>query len=757
MRRLLPLSLGLFIPLFCLALFAQTAAPPKELTIEAIFAEGGITGRPPETIKWSPDGTKVSFVQRDDSGDHGELWYVNITTGEKKVLVSEIKLAQLSPPLSKIKDEREKERLTRYHVAAYIWSPDSKHLLFDSQGQLWYFDLGTGTGVQLTSSSDPSDDPKFSPDSKRLAYVRKHNLYVRPVSGEGELQLTRDESKDKDKKDKKDKKDDKEDNILNGEVDWVYAEELSVRSNFFWSPEGHDILYLQMDETHVPTYPITDWMPTHAKVDPEKYPKAGDSNPVVRLGVVGSGGGKTRWIKLTDDEDTYMPRFGWIREGWAWAEVLNRKQDTIDLYFVDTRSGRTRKVLTESAPDAWVNVNDDFRILKSGDRFLWTSWRDGHTHIYLYSFDKQDPLSADAKLDRQLESGDYEVLEVSGVDDQSGTVFFSANKGDPRREQLFSVKVDGSGLAPLSSEEGSATGDFSDDAKHYVEHRSDTLQPPRLSVCASGGSCQKVWEARSVSEYRLIPAKDLEFKADDGTVLYGSLLLPPNVDPSQKLPLIVYVYGGPAGQTVHKAWGGSTELFHQMLVKEGFAVFTVDNRGSPNRGKKFSAAIRKQFGGVELKDQLAALDQLQAQYSHLDPARVAIWGWSNGGSMTLYALTHSGRFKAGISVAPVTSQRNYDSIYTERYMGLPKENAKGYDDSIVSAAGNLRGALLEAHGTSDDNVHLQNTIQMIDALIKAGKPFRLMLYPNKTHGISGPEARTHLFKMMEDFWNKELK
>ena len=754
-RRLLPLSLGLFIPLFALVVFAQTAAPPKELTIEAIFAEGGITGRPPETIMWSPDGTKVSFVQRDDSGDHGELWYVDIATGEKKVLVSEVKLAQLSPPLSKIKDEREKERLTRYHVAAYIWSPDSKHLLFDSQGQLWYFDLGTGTGVQLTSSSDPSDDPKFSPDSKRLAYVRKHNLYVHPVSGEhGELQLTRDESKDKDKKDKKD---DKEDNILNGGVDWVYAEELSVRSNFFWSPEGHDILYLQMDETHVPTYPITDWMPTHPKVDPEKYPKAGDPNPVVRLGVVASGGGKTHWIKLTDDEDTYVPRFGWIREGWAWAEVLNRKQDTIDLYFVDTRSGRTRKVLTESVPDAWVNVNDDFHILKSGDRFLWTSWRDGHTHIYLYSFDKQDPLSADAKLDRQLESGDYEVIEVSGVDDQSGTIFLSANKGDPRREQLFSVKVDGSGLAPLSSEEGSATGDFSDDAKHYVEHRSDTLQPPRLSVCASGGSCQKVWEARSVSEYGLIAAKDLEFKADDGTVLYGSLLLPANVDPSQKLPLIVYVYGGPAGQTVHKAWGGSTELFHQMLVKEGFALFTVDNRGSPNRGKKFSAAIRKQFGGVELKDQLAALDQLQAQYPQLDPARVAIWGWSNGGSMTLYALTHSGRFKAGISVSPVTSQRNYDSIYTERYMGLPKENAKGYDDSIVSAAGNLRGSLLEAHGTSDDNVHLQNTIQMIDALIKAGKPFRLMLYPNKTHGISGAEARTHLFKMMEDFWNKELK
>jgi len=370
---------------------AQTAAP-KQLTIEQIFAEGGVTGRAPETIQWSPDGSKVSFVRRDDSGDHGELWYVDAATGEKKILASEIKLAQLAPPASKITDEREKERVTRYHVAAYIWSPDSKHLLFDSHGQLWYYTLDTGTAVQLTSSPDPSQDPKFSPDGKRLAYVRKHHLYVHPVSGEeGEHALTREE-KEKDKDDKE-----KEDNILNGEVDWVYAEELAVRSNFFWSPEGKEIIFLQMDETHVPTYPITDWLPTHPRVDEEKYPKAGDPNPIVRLGIENSNGGKVHWIKLTDDEDTYVPRFGWIREGWAWAEVLNRKQDVMDLYFIDAKSGRSRKVLTESEPNAWVNVNDDFRVLKSGDRFLWTSWRDGHTHIYLYSFNGGDPAAADAK------------------------------------------------------------------------------------------------------------------------------------------------------------------------------------------------------------------------------------------------------------------------------------------------------------------------------------------------------------------------
>jgi len=737
---------------------AQTSAP-KQLTIEQIFAEGGVTGRAPETIQWSPDGTKVSFVQRDDTGEHGELWYVDAATGEKKILASETKLSQLAPPPSKIKDEREKERVTRYHVAAYTWSPDSKHLLFDAQGQLWYYSLDTATAVQLTSSPDPSEDPKFSPDGKRLVYVRKHNLYVHPVSGEeGERPLTRDEKeKDKDK----DRNKEKEDNILNGGVDWVYAEELAVRSNYFWSPEGHEIIFLQMDETRVPAYPITDWLPTHPRVEQEKYPKAGDPNPTVRLGVVGSNGGKVRWINLTDDDDTYVPRFGWIREGWAWAEVLNRKQNLMDLYFIDAKSGRSRKVLTESAPDAWVNVNDDFRVLKSGDRFLWTSWRDGHTHIYLYSFNAPDPMASDAKLERQLESGDYEVIAISGVDEASGTVFFIANKGDPRQEKIFSVKLDGSEMHGILSKEGNYAATFADDGKHFVETYSATLTPPRISVCAAGGACQKIWEGRSVADYDPIAPRPLEFKADDGTLLYGYLILPRHADASQKIPipipLIVYIYGGPVGQTVQDSWGGPRALFHQMLANEGFAIFSLDNRGTPKRGKKFAAAIRLQFGGVELKDQITALDQLYAQFPQLDRTRTGIWGWSNGGSMTLYALTHSDRFKAGISVAPVTNWRDYDSIYTERYMGLLKDNASGYDDSIVSAASSLHGSLLLVHGTSDDNVHFQNTIQMTDALIKAGRQFRLMVYPDKTHGISGTGTSTQLFHMMEDFWNKELK
>jgi dipeptidyl-peptidase 4 len=737
--------LGCFFAFFTsLGAYAQSPSQQevKPLTIEQVFTPGLMTGRGPETLEWSPDGTKLSYVQRDDKGEQGELWYADAATGEKKVLVSAARLAALAPDYNKVKNEREKERLTRYHVAAYLWAPDSKHLIFDSQGQLWLYDLGNNTAVQFTSASDPSGDPKFSPDGSRVSYIRKHNLYVRPVSGKNEKQLTKDTG----------------DNFFNGDIDWVYAEELAVRSNYFWSPNGKEIVFLHMDETKVPVYPITDWIPTHPVVDNEKYPKVGDVNPVVKLGVVDADKGKVRWISLTSDEETYIPRFGWVREGVLWAEVLNRNQDKMDLYFVDAKSGKSRIVLTETSPDAWINVNDDFRVLTSGDRFLWSSWRDGHTHLYLYNFDKQNPLGAEAKLDRQLTSGDFETLGVEAVDETAGTVFFSANKDDPRQRHIFSVKLDGSNMQALTHEEGMHFGQFADDGKHYTETYTNALTPPQLKVCAVGGACYPVWEARSVAGYGLTPEKFLEFKADDGTTLYGRLLLPANAPGSGKIPLIINIYGGPAAQLVLKGWGGGTALFDQILARKGFAIFAVDNRGTPGRDRKFQAAIRHEFGAMELKDQLTAVDQLFAQYPQLDRDRMAIWGWSNGGSMTLYAMTHSDRFRAGVAVAPVTDQLNYDTIYTERYMGLPKDDQKGYDESdVTKSADKLHGALMLVHGTGDDNVHFQNSIQMIDALIKAGKQFRLMIYPNKTHSIAGKDSRVHLFTMIEDQFERELK
>jgi dipeptidyl-peptidase-4 len=724
---------------FFLVSLSFSQSSQKQLTIESIFAEGGITGRGPENIKWSPDNSKFSFIQRDDTGEHGQLWVVDATAGDKKVLLNEVKLAALAPPLSQLKDDRARDRITRYHIPAYLWSPDSKHLLFTPEGRLWLFTVDNGTAIQISSEPDGVFDPKFSPDGTRISYVRKHNLYIHPLKG-SEQEITRD----------------KDENILNGEVDWVYAEELAVRSNYFWSPDGHELAYLQMDETQVPTYPLTDWLPTNAKVDLEKYPKAGDPNPSVRIGVISASGGKTKWVQLGSDPNLYIPRFGWIRNGLLWAQLLNRTQDTMELYFIDARTGRTRRVLTETAPDGWVNVNDDFNLLK-GDHFVWTSWRDGHNHIYLYSFDKENPLGADAYMERQLTKGEFEVLSVDSVDATNGVVYFTCNKDDARQQQLYSVRLDGTSMTRVSAEPGTHAPSFADNSQRYVDEFTATLTPPRLSVCEVSGSCRPVWESNAVEQFGLLKPQFLEFKADDGTTLYGELLLPPGQSEG-KVPVIDYIYGGPASQLVRDTWIGTTGLFHQIMAQKGFAIFTVDNRGTPGRDRKFQTAIRHQFGVIELKDQVAALDQLFARFPQLDRTRVGMWGWSNGGAMTLYSLTHSELFKAGVSVAPVSDWHLYDSIYTERYMGLPDENAKAYEESSAPKnAGNLHGALLLAHGSSDDNVHFQNSVQMIEALIRAGKQFRFMAYPNKTHGIGGAADRDHLFHLIQDHFERELK
>ena len=733
----------------------ETTAPEKELTIEKIFTGAGLSGRQPEVRRWSPDGKKVSYILRDDSGANGQLWYVDVSTGRPAVLVSQERLATLAPPEYKNKSEREVERRTRYGIAAYHWAPDSKHLLFDSQGQLWLYSLDSNTAIPLTSEGDPSMDPKFSPDGSRVAFVRKHNLYVRPTSGEVEFPLTQD----------------KDPNVLNGEVDWVYAEELDVRSNYFWSPNGKQILFLQMNETPVPTYPIEDFIPTHPALDFQKYPKAGDPNPAVRLGVIGATGGRVKWIDLprqTSSEaeaapgiggaqDFYIPRFGWVRDGIAYVQVLNRAQNKLELYFIETGSGKNQLMLTESS-DNWVEANDDFRLLKSGNQFLWESWRDGYTHLYLYSFNAASPFSSPAILERQITKGNYEVHSVAGVDNATRTVYFTANKDDDRQEQLYSVQFDGSGLKRISKEEGVHQAEFSADATHYIDLFSSRMIPPRLLLCATNGSCQTFWESLSVEGYHLVPSQFVDFRADDGAILHGSLLLPPAqaVAPGSKAPLLLNPYGGPHAQRVRDTWVNDT-LFDQVLARDGIAVLRVDNRGMGHRGQKFAAALRHNFGEVELQDQLTALDQALARFPQLDGSRLGWWGWSYGGYMTLYALTHSDRFRAGVAVAPVTDWHDYDSIYTERYMGLPQQNEAAYKKSSpIYDAAHLHGNVLIVHGTGDDNVHMQNTIQMTLALISAGKQFDLALYPRKTHSISGNETRRHLFNKIREHLERYL-
>lgn len=715
--------------------FAQN----QPLTIEAI-ASGNLAGRAPESIEFSPDGAKVSFIQRGEGGERGELWYVDTVSGVKSVLVSEGKLSSLAPANSSIGDERQREWRTRYGVAAYHWAPDSKSLLFDSRGQLWLYRLDTGVGVQVTSAPEPSSDPKFSPDGKRLAYVNRHNLWVRDLPDGAERAITKRKE---------------EDETLNGEVDWVYAEELKVRSNYFWSPDSRQIAYLQMDERNVPTSPIVDYSQLHAHVDQQKYPQPGDSNPEARLGVLDVGSGKTRWVTLHNSHDAYIPRFGWLAPGWVWAEVLNRAQNHLTLFFVNASTGDAKAVLTEDS-EAWVNVNDNFTVLKSGGKFLWTSWRDGHTHIYAYSFDQQNPTAAQASLVGQVTKGEYEVFNIAGVDESAGRVFFTADPNDPRQRQLFSIKLDGTEMQQVSRDSGTHAITWGPNSATYVDRYSSTAKPPAFSLCKVGGPCTAFHQPREIAFERVTP-QWLDLVAADGkTKLYGQLYLPSGPE-AGKIPVILHPYGGPSGQSVRDDWGREGGLFQEYLAQKGFAVLVVDNRGMANRGRDFNAFLKHHFGEIELSDQLAALDQVVKKYPQLDGTRVGIYGGSYGGYMVLYGMTHTDRFKAGVSISPVSSYRLYDSIYTERYLGLPKDQEKVYlDSSAIESAGKLSGALRIAHGTSDDNVHVQNTIQMTQALIKAGKSFELMLYPNKTHGITGADAMSHLYHSIEDHFAKHL-
>lgn len=721
-------------------------SPAQELTVESIYAPNGITGRSPDTLNWSPDGKKISYVVHEEtsgkpeSNGKADLYYIDVATGKPAILVASDKIAATTPPPSKNKDDREKDNRARYHVAGYHWSPDSQHILFDANGQLWYYTLANGKSVPLTENGAEAGNPQFSHDGKRLSYILKHNLVVRPAGPGTVKALTSDTDP----------------NILNGEVDWVYAEELDVRSNYFWSPDDRKIAFLQMNETKVPTYPIVDFIPHHPTVSQEKYPKVGDPNPEVRLGVISSNGGKAKWISLGNSKDIYIPRFGWVNDRVIWAMLLNRAQNQLNLYFIDAASGKSKLVLSEH-DDAWIEIDNNFKILKSGDRFIWSSWRDGHTHLYLYSFDKNNPLAGEAKLQNQITKGDFEVFSLDGMDEATGTLFITTNVDDPRQRHLCSVKLDGSGFQVLTkAQPGTHDANFAPNAQYYVDRFSATMIPPQLAFCRTGGDCSVFWKSHSIDAYKLVPPQFVNFRAEDGTVLYGELFLPPNSN-GKKIPLLNNPYGGPHGQSVRDAWGGQGFFFNEILMRDGIAVLVVDNRGMGARGKKFATVLRHNFGETELKDQLTSIDQALQKFPQLDGTRLGWWGWSYGGYMTLYALTHSDRFKAGLAVAPVTDWHDYDSIYTERYEGLvPQDEAAYKKSSPVNFAAQLHGHLLEVHGTSDDNVHMQNTMQMIYALINAGKEFNLQIYPRKTHAIAGQAARVELFNRIRNYFHQEL-
>ena len=715
-----------------------TEAPAKPLTVEAIYGHGPLIGTQPEGLAWSPDGKHLTFMQV------GELSEIEPGSDEAYVIVNRDTLASFSATDA---SETDRDHRERYKMASYLWAPDSAHLLFDMDGRLWLYDLHTRVSVEVGSSGAASgDDPRFSPDGESVSFIREHGLAVVRLKEPRTPMTIVAPAPNK--------------TTLNGEVDWVYEEELDVRSNYFWSPDSKRLAYLEINEAAVPEYPITDWIPTHATVDVQRYPQPGDPNPAVRVGVVSAQGGKTVWVSLPIRAwQDYIPRFGWVDAKTLWIETLTRDQRHQDLYFADAETGQAHAVL-QLTDDKFIN--DKYDVWVGSGSIVLTNWADGHNHLYLYSYDQADPAHATAKLERQLTQGDFEVGEVYRVDLAGKLIDYASNEGSQLDQQLWEVNFEGE-RKQLSTGAGTHIGNFAPMGSAYVDKQSSRMEPPTIRVCAEAGKCKPLWATRALEPYHLRAPEPLEVKAHDGTTLYATLLLPEGekkIMRRQKrhsVPLIVNPYGGSGAPTVVNRWGDSL-LFDELLAQHGFAVLHADNRGMGGRGRAFAQAAWHNSGAVQLEDQLTVVDAVLALYPQLDPKRLGWWGWSWGGTFTLYAMTHSDRFRAGVAVAPVTDWRNYDSIYTERTMGQPSEFADAYKQfSVLNSAANLKGHLLLAHGTGDDNVHMENSVQFVQKLIEAGIPYDLQIYPRKTHSIAGPDVRQHLFNRILAHFEMYLK
>ena len=718
---------------------AQVSTP---WTVRDIWAPAAANNPEPSEMEWSTDGSRLSF-----RGGDGALLAEEARTGKRTVLTQG---SRLSGVAARTLTEKDRDHRARYSQKGYFWSPDGAEILFDEDGTLWLDHLAGGKVEQIGDTGQGSgDDVKFSPNGELISYVHHHNLYaLRPGAPAVPLTTTTDP------------------NLLNGEVDWVYLEELKVRTNYSWSPDSTHIAYVQMDESKVPTYPIADWIPTHAAVDEQKYPQAGDPNPAVRVGVVAASGGPTRWIELPEvrPNEDYIPRSGWINADTIWIETLRRDHKHLDIWFADAATGRVRRALAMT-DEKFFDESYDVSFFRPGDMLL-RSWRSGHTHIDHYTYNVAAPLASDLKPAAPLEHGDYEVSDILSVvpgpapGAGSPTVYYASNEGEPLGQQVWAVGLDGTGKHRVTDGAGVHKTTFADGNASFTDSYSSLATAPVLNLCAAQAqlSCSNIWKSAPLAGHAVHAPEQLTLQAADGkTTLYATLLLPEHRTAAASVPLITNPYGGPGTSTVRNSWGGQSFYFDQLLSEHGFAVLHVDNRGMGGRGREFEQAAYRDFGKVQLADQLAAIDQVLAKYPQLDAHRLGWWGWSWGGTFTLNALTHSGRFRAGISVAPVTDFRNYDSIYTERYLGLPTEERAAYNAAaVLPTAANLQGHLLVAHGTGDDNVHIENTVQFVQKLIDADKPYDLQIYPRKTHSIAGKDARTQLYDRILAHWELYL-
>ncbi|MEM7199769.1 MAG: S9 family peptidase [Planctomycetota bacterium] len=627
--------------------------------------------------------------------------------------------------------------------------PGGARGLYVLAGDVFVLEFATSAFRRVTETAAPEHAAQFAPNGRRVAYVRDHDLWVFDLPNGAERRVTHDGS----------------DTTLNGTLSWVYWEEILGRRDigYWWAPDSNAIAYLQTDESAVTVVHFQDFTPAVPRLIEQRYPKAGTANPTVRVGVVelaADSAATTTWISGTAGE--YVARVQWLPDAERLAvQTLSRDQRRLDLWFADRRNGAARNVLTETDP-VWVNIHDDLWFLGRGGQFLWASERDGYGHLYRY--DDQGAL-----LDR-VTSGEWSIRSAGGgvfwlrqavvaVDEAAGWVYFTALRESSVEKHLYRVRLDGSQLTRLSQPAGTHRVSFSPDARHYIDEFSDISTPPALGLHTAGGGLQcRLTDAprQAVAELEVQFPELTTIPAADGFRMPAQILRPKGFDPTRRYPLILHTYAGPSAPKVSNSWQRDN-WFDQVLLGEGFVVVKVDNRSATAISKKLENTVDRQLcGDSECNDLLDAVRWLKGQ-SWVDPERVGVWGWSGGGSTTLLLMTRSREFRAGIAVAPVTDWHYYDTKWAESAMKTPADNPDGYrHTSLVQRAGDLHGRLLLVHGTYDDNVHPQNAWHFIDELVAAGKPFDMMMYPMRKHGIADRAARVHLFEKMVEFWALRL-
>ncbi len=696
--------------------------------------------------RWLPGGSAYAIVEPAAAPATGrEIVRYDAATGARTILVA---ASLLVPPGG----------AAPLDISDYAWSADGARLLVftntrkvwrdHTRGDYWVVTL-QGGGLRKLGGDAPEGSlmfAKFSPDGTRVGYVRGNNIYVERLLDGRITQLTTDGSE----------------TTINGTSDWVYEEELGVRDAFRWSPDGKSLAYWQFDSTGVGIFSLINTTDTlYPVVTRISYPKAGSTNSAVRIGVVGEGGGPTRWIKTPGNpRDSYLARMEWVDNDTVAIQQLNRLQNQNDFLMGDATTGEARRVFRDESK-AWVDLVAEVKWIEGGKAFLWVSERDGWRHAFRVPREGGEP--------RLLTRFDADVIAVAGVDETLGWLYFNASPGNAMQQYLYRSKLDGSGIPERvtpADQPGTHSYNIAPGGCMAFHTHSRYDQPPTLSVVAlpAHQSLRALTDGSALTaKVSPLLAPPVEFFSVDigsGVSLDAWLLKPKAFDPSRRYPVIVHVYGEPAGVTVTDRWGGGGMLFHRALAEAGYLVVSFDNRGTPApKGAPWRKIVYGTVGDLSSKDQAAAVRALAAQRSYVDAARVGVWGWSGGGSNTLNAMFRfPDVFRVGVSVAPVPDQRLYDTIYQERYMGLPQDNVEGYRiGSPINFAEGLKGNLLIVHGSGDDNVHYQGTERLINRLVELGKPFDTMVYPNRTHSISeGAGTTPHIYRLIARYFLDHL-